>query len=85
MCGKHDSPAYFNRSKFFKRLPDDPDKENEDLIEQDKDESDAEFEDYTDEEKPLSSKTCKIELVTILTSWYVILTSFTDCDTINAI
>ena len=50
-----------NRSKFFKRLPDDPDKENEDLIEQDKDESDAEFEDYTDEEKPLSSKTCKIE------------------------
>ena len=50
-----------NRSKFFRRLPDDQDKVNEALNEQDQDESDAEFEDYTDEEKSLSSKTCKIE------------------------
>ena len=50
-----------NRSRFFKKIPDDQTEAYEDLNEQDQDKADSDFEDFTYQEKPSSSKRCKIE------------------------
>ena len=50
-----------NRSRFFKKIPDDQTEANEDLYEQDQDEADSDFEDCNNLQKPSSSKRCKIE------------------------